>query len=143
MNSASEPAPQALTAEIHVLQVGSKSVTLSAAKQLDYFPADTIKPFGRVRINPKPDPGVIEAIGSVDGVLVRSWVRARKVECPGYPDPFPHGYGTPQVTCARHSNTRAGETAGGGRHTWTEYTPSQDLYQEWVELPLIVLAGLR
>jgi len=35
MSSASDPAVEVLTAEIRVLQVGSKPVTLSAARQLD------------------------------------------------------------------------------------------------------------
>jgi hypothetical protein len=55
-----------LTAEIRVLQVGSKPVTLSAARQLDSVDATAIKPFGRVRIDPKPATGLIEVIGSVN-----------------------------------------------------------------------------
>ena len=30
-----------------------------------------------------------------------------------------------------------------GHHDWTEYTPSQEIYEAWLALPLIVLAGLR
>jgi hypothetical protein len=73
-----------LTAEIRVLQVGSKPVTLSAARQLDSVDGSAIKPFGRVRIDPKPADGLIEVIGSVNGILARSSASARKVECPGY-----------------------------------------------------------
>jgi hypothetical protein len=84
MSSASEPSVEALTAEIRVLQVGSKPITLSAARQLDHVEGVEIKPFGRVRIDPKADHDMIEVIGSVDGILVRSSATARKVECPGY-----------------------------------------------------------
>ncbi len=59
MSSASEPAVEVLTAEIRVLQVGSKPVTLSAARQLDSVDGSAIKPFGRVRIDPKPADGLI------------------------------------------------------------------------------------
>jgi len=95
-----------LTAEVRVLQVGSKPVTLSTARQLDRVDAASIKPFGRVRIDPKPASGLLEVIGSADGILARSSAHARKVECPGYRNASPRGYGLPLVTCARHHNTR-------------------------------------
>lgn len=141
MSSASEPAVEVLTAEIRVLQVGSKPVALSAARQLDCVDAAAIRPFGRVRIDPKPADGLIEVIGSADGILARSSARARKVECPGYANASSRGYGLPLVTCARHLDTWAGSSAG--HHNWTEYTPSQEIYEAWLALPLIVLAGLR
>ena len=141
MSSDSEPAVEVLTAEIRVLQVGSKPVALSAARQLDVVNGAAIKPFGRVRIDPKPTDGLIEVIGSVNGVLARSSARARKVECPGYGNASSLGYGLPQVVCARHRDTSPMESAG--RHNWTEYTPSQQIYEAWQALPLIVLAGLR
>jgi hypothetical protein len=142
VSSASEPAVEVLTAEIRVLQVGSKPVTLSAARQLDSVDATAIKPFGRVRIDPKPATGLIEVIGSANGILARSSARARKVECPGYAtSDLYRGYGLPLVMCARHRNTSPGE--GAGHHDWTEYAPSQKIYEAWLALPLIVLAGLR
>lgn len=72
MSSASEPSVEVLTAEVRVLQIGSKPVTLSAARQLDSVDATAIKPFGRVRIDPKPAAGLIEVIGSANGILARS-----------------------------------------------------------------------
>lgn len=71
MSSHSEPSVESLTAEIRVLQVGSKPVTLSAARQLDHVDPVDIKPFGRVRIDPKPG-HMIEVIGLADGILARS-----------------------------------------------------------------------
>ncbi len=135
MSSANEPTVEVLTAEIRVLQVGSKPVTLSAARQLDSVDAAKIKPFGRVRIDPKPARGLIEVIGSVDGILARSSALARKVECPGYGGHHsPRGYGLPLVVCARHRDTGPGASAG--HHDWTEYTPSQKIYEAWLALPL-------
>ena len=52
---------QTLTAEVHVLQVGSRQITLSVAKQLDYVDLDEVEIFGRVKIWPR-DNG-IELIG--------------------------------------------------------------------------------
>lgn len=142
VSSASESSVEVLTAEIRVLQVGSKPIALSAARQLDAVDGAAIKPFGRVRIDPKPADGLIEVIGSVNGVLARSSARARKVECPGYaPGSSSRGYGLPQVVCRLHRDTSPVDATG--RHEWTEYTPSQKIYEAWQALPLIVLAGLR
>jgi len=143
MNSPSEPSVESLTAQIRVLHVGSKPVTLSAARQLDSVNASDIKPFGRVRIDPKPADGLIEVIGSVNGILARSSASFREVECPGYmTKTFSRSYGPPRIVCPRHRNSSPADAAGQ-HHTWTEYTPSQELYETWLALPLIVLAGLR
>ena len=40
---------EVLTAEVRVLMVGSRQVTLSVYGQLDYAKPDQIEPFGRVR----------------------------------------------------------------------------------------------
>lgn len=145
MSSGNEPAVARLTAEIRVLQVGSKPVTLSAARQLDPVDGNEIQPFGRVRIDPKPTDGLIEVIGSVNGILARSRAQARQVECPGYAPSSPYSlsnYRKPQVVCPRHRDSSAMDAAGR-HHPWTDYTPSQEIYETWLALPLIVLAGLR
>lgn len=41
-----------LTAAVRVLQVGSRQITLSVAKQLDRVPREELDPMGRVRIGP-------------------------------------------------------------------------------------------
>lgn len=144
MSSESDPAVKELTAKIHVLQVGSKPVALSAARQLDSVDPAAIDPFGRARIDPKPAEGVIEVIGpaKADGTLVRSSARARKVECPGYAmsDPY-RSYGPSRRTCGQHRATSPAASAPD--HPWTEYTPSTEIYESWQALPLIVLARLR
>ena len=48
----------------------------------------------------------------------------------------------PTVVCSRHRGTSAADAAGKS-HDWTEYTPSAEVYEAWLDLPLIVLAGLR
>lgn len=44
---------ETLTAEVRALMVGSRQITLSVYKQLDFAPANEIEPFGRVRPNSK------------------------------------------------------------------------------------------
>lgn len=142
MSSAREPSVEVLTAEVRVLQVGSRPIALSAARQLDSVDGTAIRPFGRVRIDPKPADGLIEVIGSLNGVLARSSAHARKVECPGYAaGSSSRGYGLPQLACRLHSDTSPVDAAAS--HRWTEYTPSHEIYEAWLVLPLIVLAGLR
>lgn len=41
---------EALTAEVRVLMVGNRQVTLSVAKQLDHLGLDELEMFGRVRL---------------------------------------------------------------------------------------------
>lgn len=123
MSSPREPSVETLTAEIRVLQVGSKPVTLSAARQLDHADPSEIQAFGRVRIDAKPAKGMIEVIGSADGVLAKSSASSRRVECPGYrTQPERRAYGLPVAVCSRHRGTSAAD-AVGKRHEWTEYTP--------------------
>lgn len=142
MSTSHEPSVESLTAEVRVLQVGSKPVTLSAARQLDHVDARDITPFGRVRIDPKPAANLIEVIGSVDGVLARSSATFRHVECPGYTPTTSRSYTgrPPQVVCHRH---RDASPMQAQRHKWTEYSTSREVYEAWLALPLIVLAGLR
>lgn len=65
---------QTLTAEVRVLQVGSRQVTLSVFRQLDSVPYDDLEPFGRVRDGGRPHS--IEVVGRHNGTgaLVRSAV---------------------------------------------------------------------
>lgn len=66
---------QTLTAEVRVLQVGSRQVTLSVYKQLDYKPHDDLELFGRVHATKDLPPNDIELVGrDSNGVLVRSWI---------------------------------------------------------------------
>ena len=72
----------------------------------------------------------------------RQVLGACRQSTPGYAtsDPYRIG-GQPLVTCTRHRNTAPSVAAG--HHDWTEYSPSQEIYEAWPALPLIVLAGLR
>lgn len=68
---------EVLTAEVRVLMVGSRQITLSVFKQLDEVDEHEIEPMGRVNAN--KETGVVEVVGryrvvglSRSGSLVRS-----------------------------------------------------------------------
>ena len=64
---------ETLTASVNVLQVGSRQITLSVARQLDEVSRDEIEPFGRIRLGDKLRTGQ-SVIGKhrIDGTLVTS-----------------------------------------------------------------------
>jgi hypothetical protein len=115
---------EVLTAEVRVLMVGSRQITLSVYRQLDTVPCRALTPFGRVHAEKQAgDPAVdgqIEVVGANrDGVLCRSWLRHYyRLDGRGwcYQDP-----------AGNYANTDVGEA------DWARLE----------ELPLIVLAGLR
>ena len=61
MSDDGEPTVEVQTAEVRVLQVGRRQVTLSMARQLDWANPADVEPFGRVRTGDKP-PGRPEVI---------------------------------------------------------------------------------
>jgi hypothetical protein len=67
---------ETLTAEVRVLMVGNRQVTLSVYKQLDQLPAWEIEPFGRVHAGGPTnyfDEKPLELVGrDKDGNLVRA-----------------------------------------------------------------------
>jgi len=67
---------ETLTAEVRVLMVGSRQVTMSVYNQLDEVDYDDIHPFGRVR--PKGDDSYIWLVGrhEASGTLVRARIPA-------------------------------------------------------------------
>jgi hypothetical protein len=183
---------EVLTAEVRVLQVGSRQVTLSVYRQLDHVPAAEIEPFGRVC--DFGDPDIIEAVGSHHGVLTRSsvsragrvcghagypegtaackewsrlWSRvetARNVPPPAAPAPPPFaqspwgqaeqlaslGYHHATAEWRREKEAQQRDVERALRqfhehpgHSWHIYQPSQELWERFGALPLIVLAGLR
>jgi hypothetical protein len=73
---------EVLRAEVRVLMVGSRQVTLSVARQLDAVEPGKVEPFGRVRIDKDPTGQVIEVVGSADGVLARSATSRERYRCP-------------------------------------------------------------
>lgn len=66
-----------LTAEVRTLVVGTRQVTLSVYKQLDYVPPWRIAPMGRVRAG-RHDPDRVEVVGTdlKDGCLVRGAIKS-------------------------------------------------------------------
>jgi hypothetical protein len=75
-NTTNTATVQALTAEVHVLMVGSRQVTLSVARQLDVIPLSGLTPFGRVRLKSDeyPDDWIVGA-NVVTGALCLSHAR--------------------------------------------------------------------
>jgi len=188
---------EVLTAEVRVLQVGSRQVTLSIYRQLDWVPAGEIEPFGRVCDSGNPD--VIEVAGSHHGVLTRSsvsrawrdcghagypegtaackersrlWSRvgaARNIPPPAAPAPPPtfaqppwgvshtpaeqlayQGYHQAMAEWGREKEAQQRDVEKALRqfhehpgHGWYIYQPSQELWERFGALSLIVLAGLR
>jgi hypothetical protein len=81
---------EVLTAEVRVLMVGSRQVTLSVARQLDEIEDCEITPFGRIETGRKDGPRItaVEVIGrATDGSLARSVATAERVTCRGLLEP--------------------------------------------------------
>jgi hypothetical protein len=158
---------EVLRAEVRVLMVGSRQVTLSVARQLDVVEPREIEPWGRVRIDRDPTGQMIEVIGSADGVLVRSVTSREQFRCSRDQVGSAH-------KCAEYKRLRRADDAANqaqaaqarqaGRtppvpvpgssptsralhqhaeHDWWGYTHERALYEAWEKLPLIVLAGLK
>ncbi len=132
---------EALTAEVRVLMVGSRQITLSVARQLDEVMPSMIKPFGRIRSNRNPGVNEIEVIGPNDiGELVRASIGYTWMTCQD--DDSPQGYSGYNK---RRLNSCGSCAVGDEKHKWPRYWGNcdGDKYSEWSDLPLIVLAGLR
>ncbi len=135
---------EVLTAEVRVLVVGSRQITLSVFRQLDRVDSALIEPFGRVRDKPA-DPGsdrvviVGRSARPADyGALVRSSLSA--------------DYEHQQAWRFRNGREPIwdGDRDGGGPMTGEEREQAAQVCEarariaaEWARLPLIVLAGLR
>lgn len=129
-NGSKSATVETLTAEVRVLMVGSRQVTLSVFNQLDGVACNEIEPFGRV--NPKDaDRWVVWVVGRdcSDGTLVRAWTISSnsvdKLELSGKLRDHNGKYFTPV--------------------TWGDEDAAvqKRRAREWEGLPLIVLAGLR
>ena len=99
MSDKHEATVEVLTAEVRVLQVGRRQVTLSVVRQLDWADPADVKPFGRVRTSDNlpsrpraissdsagrvKQPAAIEIVGSASGVLVRSVSWRSMLTCTG------------------------------------------------------------
>lgn len=118
---------ETLTAEVRVLMVGNRQVTLSVYRQLDHVKVTRIEPFGRVNAADRDKLGdEINVVGrdTRDGVLVRSAISL--ISVPPY---FAQRPGTVGYMGDDYYRERV--------EVW------RSLYRAWTQLPLIVLAGLR
>jgi hypothetical protein len=131
---------EVLTAEVRVLMVGSRQVTLSVLAQLDAAAFDEIEPFGRVRPRSfsRFETHVVGRDGG--GALVRSWL--------------------PERVAWPKDRDGALRPEWSGNYLWISepwrerrlvFLPrvrgreaeAMAAVLAWRELPLIVLAGLR
>jgi hypothetical protein len=71
-------------------------------------------------------------------VLARSSATAGERTCPGYAN---QGTAYRESVCPDHQSIS--DYRGAEQHRWTKYYPSQELYEAWLALPLIILGGLR
>ena len=74
-NGSTTATVETLRAEVRVLQVGSRQITQSVARQLDDVPFEEIEVFGRIHLYDADDRDRVELIGRHigTGALVRSW----------------------------------------------------------------------
>jgi len=131
---------ETLTAEVRVLMVGSRQVTLSVARQLDIEAPGLMEPFGRIRTDAKAGKYDLEVIGrhAMNGSLCRSEILVRERMC-GY------AYGV-KKNCPdrnRHDAHRWDEYLSGAGGNYDGSPAWERIYLDWQALPLIVLAGLR
>jgi hypothetical protein len=137
MSGKSTATVETLTAEVRVLMVGSRQVTLSVVRQLDIAKPDQIMPCGRVRAARDFGAGDIEVVGSVNGVLARSFACKTTHRCYG---PV-RDDGSYYKHCPEY--VPGGINGEHPDHSWCSFSPSEETYNNWRTLPLIVLAGLR
>jgi hypothetical protein len=131
---------QVLTAEVQTLVVGSRQVTLSVFWQLDRVDPLAVEPFGRVQPR-DADRGFIWVVGrhAGTGALVRSrlaelWPTDAQAEADAFPVPDDE---------RQHIYVPNGSGAYVERILPTAWRELRTLADEWRQLPLIVLAGLR
>lgn len=126
---------EVLTAEVRTLLIGHRQVTLSVYRQLDNVHPCEIEPFGRVS-DGKEERGAVYVVGRNrrDGALVKSarWFYDWRIEL------WPDEDEGPQITIgpAPHGHW---VQPGGPFHREAVVEEGID----WLNLPLIVLAGLR
>jgi hypothetical protein len=156
MTDVHEATVEVLTAEVRVLMVGSRQVTLSVARQLDIAAPDAIEPFGRVALGPEGTKRLdVIGRGIAAGALVRSnLARPSRWRCV-----WPHPGGGSVTICPAHRG--GGDNDPIAEHFWEgcrhlhrppinkwdegDWTVGAwaGIWRAWQALPLIVLAGLR
>lgn len=134
---------EVLTAEVQVLMVGSRQVTLSVYRQLDRVLPREIEPFGRV--NDSKDPPMLAVVGKgSNGELTRALLE--------------YDEGEPYKPGSVHDNRLYERKPPFDASGWVYWSFAKERYEFedhlrhdarleyvdlWKDLPLIVLAGLR
>jgi hypothetical protein len=127
---------EVLTAEVRVLMVGSRQVTMSVYNQLDGVRCDDIEAFGRVS-PPRADEGFIYVVGRSNEPLMSGTLVRSKLPC---------------IWALEHLREKGTIRSSGGYYygQWRADLKDRASYAvalaatcKWMNLPLIVLAGLR
>lgn len=112
--------------------VGNRQITQSVAKQLDIVSLSEIKPFGRVKLSD----GMFVIGANNDGTLVLSSLRRREWMKVKVGRETEHNY--QELTAAGWKISHQ----EGGYHMLSRLV-DPDLLDKYINMPLIVLAGLR
>lgn len=120
---------ETLTAEVRVLMVGSRQVTLSVARQLDRVKIDEISPFGRVKLDKDSDRYCLIGKHFETGVLVLAT--------------GPKMFEPINSRPPENQGALASIASSFSKSAWDEWDRESDIRKYVQGLPLIVLAGLK
>jgi len=123
---------ETLTAEVRVLMVGSRQVTLSVYGQLDFIDSARIEPFGRVNPRGRRSSHIYVVGKNIEtGELARSYTPVDETAIgPSAVSALEKSLGLAHGTVPEHQIV-------------AEMARLKKRGAEWSALPLIVLAGLR
>ena len=142
MSNSTTATVETLTAEVRVLMVGSRQVTLSVYSQLDTVPFDKIDPFGRVSPRDALEYELWVVGRDESGTLVRSWLPQSFAWLKNDDHSLAREWSNNSLVLRRSPDYGVYVKRRLPHLRGREYEAFETVLQ-WCELPLIVLAGLR
>jgi len=112
---------ETLVAEVRVLMVGSRQITLSVAKQLDVIPLSRLKPFGRVKLG---DDDTVIGADTQTGVLCLSRIRP-EVDRRAWPALTEHPGWLKPLRCRQHQPAGNGYNGVGSDEVALAFGPDK------------------
>ena len=134
---------ETLTAKVMVVLVGSKQVTSGVWRQLDHESWEKITPFGRVR-PPDEQPKTVYVIGAGEnGNLRRSFLPTKMIQRKDWPTTALPKKPTPGADDWGYIDYPNNGYSMFVR--WADGDPQEAMAmaEEWLNLPLLILGGLR